>query len=193
MTADRIKYLTYSIAEASDETAFEELFHFYFPGLVSFAGSIVKDRHVAQEVVEDVFVKLWDNRNLLTTIKNFSYYIYTATKYASLDAIKNKKIMRFEDIGDELLLTHSDAEANMISNENLDKITTAINQLPPKCRLIFRLVKEDGMKYDEVAQLLGISSKTVENQMTIALRKIVSMLKTLLPELSVYYQRQKAQ
>lgn len=180
MINDRIKYLSYSIAENSDRLAFDELFCFYFPGLVSFATTITKEQHVAEEVVEDVFLKLWDNRRTLTSVRNFSHYIYTATKYASINAVKKK--VCYENIGDEFLLNHDTAETRLISAENLRKITEQINKLPPKCRLIFRLIKEDGLRYEEVAQLLSISVKTVESQMTIAIKRLVESLRTILPE-----------
>lgn len=182
MISDRIKYLSYSIAENSDRLAFDELFCFYFPGLVSFANSIVKDQHLAEEVVEDVFLKLWDNRRTLTSVRNFSHYIYTATKYASINAVKSKKRVYYEDMGDVFLLNSDTAETKLISSENLKRITEEINKLPPKCRLIFRLIKEDGLRYDEVAQLLSISVKTVESQMTIAIKRLVEALRGLFPE-----------
>ena len=174
--------MSYSIAENSDRLAFDELFYFYYQGLVSFASSIIKDRHLAEEVVEDVFLKLWDNRCTLTSVRNFSHYIYTATKYASINAVKSKKRNYFEDIGDDFLLDNETVETKLISAENLKKITNEINKLPPKCRLIFRLIKEDGLRYDEVAQLLSISVKTVESQMTIAIKRLVDALRELLPE-----------
>lgn len=192
MVNERIKYLSYSIAENSDRLAFDELFCFYFPGLVSFANSIVKDQHLAEEVVEDVFLKLWDNRRTLTAVRNFSHYIYTAAKYASINAVKNKKRVYYEEIGDDFLLNNETAETRLISAENLKKITGEINKLPPKCRLIFRLIKEDGLRYDEVAQLLSISVKTVESQMTIAIKRLVEALRALLPEYHTIVKSKKA-
>jgi RNA polymerase sigma factor (sigma-70 family) len=70
----------------------------------------------------------------------------------------------------------------MISGEAIQRINIAINELPPKCRLVFKLVKEDGLKYREVAELLQISLKTVENQIGIALKKIHSTINVHLPQ-----------
>ncbi len=192
MIENRIKYLLYSIAENSDRIAFDELFCFYFPGLVSFSNSLIKDQQLAEEVVEDVFLKLWENRRTMTTIRNFSHYIYTAAKYASFNAVKSKKRIDYEEIGDDFILGHTTPETKMISSENLDKIMAAINDLPPRCRLIFRLIKEDGLRYDEVAQLLSISVKTVESQMMIAIKRLVQSLAVLLPEYKAVILRKKA-
>ncbi len=194
MTERHKKYLVCSIAENNDQSAFEELFTFYYPGLVSFAAGILKDRQLAEEVVEDVFLKLWENRNTMVSINNFSHYIYTASKYAAINALKARK-KTFEEItGDDFWLdyTYNGPEADLISNENLKEILQAINQLPPRCRLIFRLVKEEGMKYQEVAQLLQLSVKTVENQMIIAIRKIQDTLAVFLPELKKRFSKKKA-
>lgn len=182
MIAERVNKLIYSIAESSDRMAFNELVEMYYAGLVSFSATITKDRQLAEEVVEDILVKMWENRRTLTTIKNFSHYMYTAAKYASISAIKNKKPYLPEEMGDDFLLHPDTPETALISKEDLQIITDTINTLPPKCRLIFRLIKEDGMKYDDVAQLLGISIKTVENQMTIAFKRLFSTLQKQFPE-----------
>ncbi|ANH79770.1 hypothetical protein A8C56_01195 [Niabella ginsenosidivorans] len=194
MTESRKKYLVCSIAENNDQSAFEELFTFYYPGLVSFAAGILKDRQLAEEIVEDVFLKLWENRNTMVSINNFSHYMYTACKYAAINALKAKK-KTFEEIpGDDFWLddTYKGPETDLISNENMNEILQAINQLPPRCRLIFRLVKEEGMKYQEVAQLLQLSVKTVENQMIIAIRKIQDTLELFLPGLKKRFSKKKA-
>ena len=192
MKEDRVKYLLFSIAETSDRMAFNELFSHYFPGLVSFANSIIKERQLSEEVVEDVFLKLWENRRTLTSIRNFSHYIYTAAKYASFNALKSRKRRVNEEIGDDFVLSYNHSENKILSKENLRLIEGTINSLPPKCRIIFRLIKEDGLKYEETAQLLGISVKTVECQMSIATKKLIEQLRILLPEYKSIIARKRA-
>lgn len=192
MTEDRKRYLMIAIAEHSDQAAFDELFTCYFTGLVSFAGSILKDRQLAEEVVEDVFIKLWQNRTTMLSIKNISYYIYTATKYAAINALKSHRKVFYESFGDDIQLTYASPETSFISHENISFITGAVNGLPPKCRLIFRLIKEEGLKYDEVARLLQLSVKTVEGQMSIAIKKLTQTLQAILPELSDCLRQKKA-
>lgn len=188
----------YAIAEKNNEPAFDELIKVYFSGLLSFAISIVKDRHIAEEVVEDVFVKLWENRKILPSIKNLSHYLYISTKNTCLNTIKNKSYayyknkVNLEDIGDADAYYFSNEEDNLISKDALEKINEAISKLPPRCKLIFRLVKEDNLKYSEVSQLLNISMKTVENQMNIAIKKFAEIIKISLPEFANYYPLKKS-
>lgn len=192
MNEDRKRYLLLLIAEHDDQNALDELFNFYFPGLVSFASNILKDRQLAEEVVEDVFVKLWQNRKTMVSIKSPSHYIYTAVKYTALSALKKQNTIFYEDYSDDVELTYSSPESDYISNENIARINEAINQLPPKCRLIFRLIKEEGLKYDEVAQLLQLSVKTVESQMTIAIKKLTITIRQMLPDMAEHLFRKKA-
>ncbi len=192
MNEDRKRYLLLLIAEHDDQTAFDELFNFYFPGLVSFSSNILKDRQLAEETVEDVFVKLWLNRKTMVSIKSPSHYIYTAVKYASLSALKKNNTVFYEDYPEDIELSYSNPESDYISSENIGHITHAINQLPSKCRLIFRLIKEEGLKYEEVAQLLQLSVKTVESQMTIAIKKLTITLQQMLPDMAEHLLRKKA-
>lgn len=184
------------IAEKDDEAAFKVLFESFFPGLLSFATSFLKEKSLAEDVVEDVFIKLWENRKMMPTIKSLPYYLYIATKHAALNCINRQKrngSSALDNIGEHFVFSFSTPESDMISIENLEKISLAINSLPPRCRLIFRLIKEDGLKHTEVAQLLNISVKTVEAQMTIALSKIIDYLRVNLPEYFSYYTRKASE
>jgi RNA polymerase sigma-70 factor (ECF subfamily) len=183
------------MAESEDQTAFREIFDHYFPGLLSFAYSIVKDNHQAEEIVGDVFYKVWLNKTALPSINNFTQYLYTATKNTSLNylsgkanAVKKNSIL-VEDLGNEFDSHYYSFNDTLVNRENLISINNAINLLPPKCKLIFRLVKDEGLKYAEVAQLLNISVKAVERQMTIALKKIISILENELEEYSSYFKK----
>ncbi|MGJ7029665.1 RNA polymerase sigma-70 factor [Niabella hirudinis] len=193
MTVEKIKTLTIAISEQNDLSAFDRLFRHYLPGLVSFANSVINDRQQSEEVVGDVFVKIWENRKTLTAIRNFSHYIYIATRHQALNHIKSRKVSGFEDLGETAALSFKTPECSMIARENLQKIARVINELPPRCRLIFRLIKEEGLKYQDVATLLDLSVKTVENQMTIAMKRIVELLEESLPEYNRYYAQKKMQ
>ena len=192
MLKNDLQYLSAKIAEENNTFAFNELFRYYFPGLLSFANSIIKNRQVSEEIVEDVFIKLWENRSMLPTITNLSHYLYTATRHSSINYIKSKKNIHFEDLGDEYTYSIQTHESQMIGDENAKIILDIINNLPPRCRLILRLVKDEGMSYQEVAQLLNLSVRTINTQMTIALSRIISSLQKALPELSVYYSKRKS-
>jgi len=187
-----MSYLIHAIAENSDAFAFDELYRHYFPGLLSFACSFVKKDMPAEEIIEDVFVKLWANRSILPAIHNLSHYLYVATKHACINYLKSSQNVVFDEIGDALLFSYRTPEAEIISNENVEKILRIVNALPPKCRLVFRLIKEEGMKYSEVAQLLNISEKTVNAQMTIAFARIVDCLEKELPEYRQHFSRKRS-
>ncbi|MBZ4190167.1 RNA polymerase sigma-70 factor [Niabella beijingensis] len=190
MNSNRLQYLVDCIANDSDERAFDELLRFYFPGLLSFANTIVKDKWVSEEIVEDVFVKLWKTRNMLPAIKNLSNYLYIAVKYAGINYLQSRDftmIQRKEvldNLGDDYFFSLKTPETRLISAENLAAIAAVINTLPAQCRLIFRLVKEEGLKYNEVAQLLNLSPRTVGTQMTRAVSRIAETLAELFPEVA---------
>ncbi len=187
-----IAQLTILIAEKNDENAFKQLFYKFYAGLLSFATSIIKDQHMAEEVVEDVFIKLWENRETLPTITNLSYYLYVATKHASLNCIqkrKREKAIPMSGFEDAFQFGFGNPASQMISGENLRAINAAISNLPPRCRLIFRLIKSEGLSYAQVSTLLNISVKTVEAQMTIALKKLGERLIYDLSEYTDYFKK----
>jgi len=184
MPTASINQLCLQIAEFDDEAAFGELFKLYYSRLLLFTEAILKSREPAEEAVEDVFLKLWENRKVLTAISNVNYYLLVAAKHKALDYLEKMKRQATISL-DEVEVTFGDIAVNpentLISAESVRIIQTIINDLPPRCKLMFRLVKEDGLKYREVADLLNVSIKTVETQISLALRKIGTALQTRLP------------
>ena len=179
MVYEEISRLSLKVAEGDDEAAFQQLFLHFYPGLFSFAVAYMKDHELATEVVEDVLIHLWEQRKVLPAIKNLTYYLYVATKNGALNSLRKKRrnaTVDLDEISSRDLQFHRNPEEILISEETLRDIEKAINSLPGKCQLIFRLIKEKGLKYKEVAELLGISIKTVETQMSLALHKIEQSL-----------------
>jgi len=176
MTAGlQLKKLITRIALYDDAIAYKELFLLYHSRLVGFSSSIIGSKECAEEIVSDVFLKIWINRKTLTRVANFHLYIYVITKNLSINCFlkhKREKSFSLDETVVEFQSIYLDPEQRMISAEMLKRVREAIEDLPRKCQLIFKLIKEDGLKYKEVAELLNLSLKTVENQMTIALRKI---------------------
>jgi RNA polymerase sigma-70 factor (ECF subfamily) len=190
MPTASINQLCLQIAESNDEVAFGELFKLYYPRLLLFAQSILKSREPAEEAVEDVFLKLWENRKVLPAINNLNYYLLVAAKHKALDYMEKMKRQAVISL-DEVEVEFGDMAVNpeniLISAESVRIIQSSINELPPRCKLIFRLVKEDGLKYREAADLLNVSVKTVETQMSLALSKIGAALQTSLPRQNRLY------
>jgi RNA polymerase sigma-70 factor (ECF subfamily) len=142
--------------------------------------TITHSKETAEEVVSDVFMKIWSNRKTLSTIENFHLYIYIVTKNLSINQLlkeKKKKTFSLDEIKIDVKNIYTDPEQLMITAEMQKRISAAVLALPPKCQLIFKLIREDGLKYREVAELLNLSLKTVENQMTIALKKITESIR----------------
>src|ERR1700760_1612554 len=175
IAADRIAFLQMRIAQCEDQKAYEELYVSLYKYLYNFAWSFVKSKQSAEEIVSDVFIKVWQKRKTLESIDNLKVYLYVATKNISLNYLGSSRNPSFSDLGDlssELISTYSDPEQLLITSDMMALINNAIAQLPSRCKLIFQLVKEDKMKCREVAEVLQISVKTVENQVSIAGPKI---------------------
>lgn len=171
----KIKRLLADISLNSDQAAYRELFILLHSRLKQFAYSILKSGEEAEELVSDVFIRIWQKRDQLGQINAPLFYFYTTTKNLALNQLSKQK--RQVNLSPEEWLVqvnslYFDPEQLMLTEEMLRQVKKAVNELPPRCRLIFKLVKEDGLRYKEVAELLQLSVKTVEAQMAIALRRI---------------------
>ena len=170
-----IKELIERLSDQDGEKAYKSLFLLLFPRLLEFSNAIIKSREDAEEVVSDFFIKIWQKRNSLNSIENPKLYCFVSVKNLSINRVhSNKKNVssQVEDWDTNITNVFFNPEELMISKEAVAKILNLINQLPPKCKIIFKMVKEEGLKYNDVAKLLDISPKTVEAQMAIALRRI---------------------
>ena len=166
----------------SDKTAFELLFRFYYPGLVVFASQIVLDPDEAEEIVQDFFVKLWIKRKDIKESLSLKSYIFTSIKNSSLNFLKKEKIR--EKIVEELKhLVENDQLYKpdlFIVSEIQTRIEVAFNKLPPRTREIFVLNRFKGFNNDEIAKQLNISKRTVETQISNALKILRVELKEYL-------------
>jgi RNA polymerase sigma-19 factor, ECF subfamily len=162
-----------------DQHALRRLYEATGDKLFQFSLSIVYIREVAQEVVQDVFLQIWKNRSQIDTGANFKLYLFVATRNMSITHLRRNnrhKMFSLDEIKLPFLKIEPTAEDNMVTSELLHRINLAINNLPQQCKLIFKLTRNDGFKYREVAELLQISQKTVENQVAIALKKLHAAL-----------------
>lgn len=168
----------------NDETALKLLYEEYGNQLLQFAFAVIPLRPVAEEIVADVFIKVWEKRQRIATVENLKMYLYITTRNIAYSYYRKYNRKRTVDL-DELTLPYyqidNTPEDALITAEVLQAIHEAVNNLPPKCKLVFKLVKEDGLKYREVAELLELTPKTVENQIAIALKKIHAAVAVHLP------------
>lgn len=155
--------------------AYNQLYELLSDGLHRFSYSLVKSNEIAEEIVSDVFIKVWQIRSKLMEIENLRVYLYTIAKNFSLNYItKNYKnrVISLDTIDVEAVIEVNGPAEMCISADLVKQIRQVIRQLPPQCKLIFQLVKEDGLRYKEVAAILDLSPLTVRNQLAIAIRKI---------------------
>lgn len=168
------------VALHSDQQAFKQLFRLYYPGLYQFASSIVKCKEVAEEIVNDLFVTLWTKRESLTSILNFKVYVYIAVKNRCFNHISRERSLESIDLFEQLEVDCTERvhtpEDMMLASELQHRINKLVQELPPRCLIVYKLVKEEGFKYKEVAEILNISIRTVENQIAAAVRKIAEGL-----------------
>ncbi len=170
-----IRRLLSAIAFTNDQAAYKELFLLLHGRLKLFAYSILKSHEESEELVSDLFIKVWEKRDQLTTIESPLLYFYTTAKNLAFNRLNKQKRQQIPVPEEWLVQLNSiyfDPEKLMMTEEMMRQIRQAINNLPPRCRLIFKMVKEDGLKYREVAALLQLSIKTVEAQMAIAMRRL---------------------
>ena len=159
----------------SDESAFKTLFYHYYSGLLNYAFVIVKNHESAEDIVLEVMHSIWERRSKLNEIKNFDAFIYISTRNKTLDYLKkNSRLIyiNFDKPHYKESITHHNPEKYLLDQEFFDLIDKAVLSLPEKTRLVYRLIKEEGLKYQEAADLLGVSIKTINNQLLRAMKVI---------------------
>ncbi len=174
-----IAELQQRIAEYEDEVAYKKLFFHFFLQLKSFSFSLIKSKETAEEIVSDIFLDIWIKRKQLCAIEDLKMYLYTAVRNNSLRKLQqNKKATFFslDEVQVEFASSDENAESILLTQELSHKIDLAIDKLPQRCKLIFKLAKEDKLKYKEIAALLHVSIKTIDSQVATALKKIASVL-----------------
>jgi RNA polymerase sigma-70 factor (ECF subfamily) len=157
---------------------FDDLFSDYYVNLCRFAYTYVKNSETAEEIVQEMFISIWEQRHELNITTSVRTFLYTSIKNRALNYIRNHKTRANHE--DEFANEQASRVSYMVDfceREELQHlIEQAINELPEQCRIIFEKSREQNLTYKEIAQELNISPKTVENQMSIALKKLRSKL-----------------
>ncbi|WP_422361828.1 RNA polymerase sigma-70 factor [Reichenbachiella sp.] len=172
--------ITKNITDLSNENTFEKVFKAYYHQLSAFAYQYVESHEVAEEIVQDTFTNVWsksDQIEIKTAVKS---YLYGAVRNACLNYIKHKKIVRRYEEQEQW--KSEGFETDFLELDELQReIDDGLAQLPEKCRQIFEMSRFEEKKYKEIAEELGLSIKTVENQMGRALKVMRSALSRHLP------------
>ena len=160
---------------AGDERALELVFKAHYAGMASFVQRYVRSQDLAEELVQDVFLKLWSKREQLAEIETFRTYLFRAARNTALNHLRRVKLerrWREEQAADDDPPTSYAADEETTEQEVATAVQAAINRLPPRCREIFLLSRDGGLTYAEIARSLEISVKTVETQMGRALKSL---------------------
>ncbi len=176
---------------AGDESSFERVYRYYYPRLNYFAQQYLQDAEISKNIVQDVFTELWDRRNTLQNDTNLNAWLFTVTKHKALKIISRLKSQQNYDSyikGRQLDVNYnalSDFDtSNFIFEELQSRIESALEKLSPACRKVFEMSRFEDKKNKEIAEELNLSIKTVEAQITKALRSLKTDLKDYLP---LYY------
>lgn len=179
-----------------DQSAFRYFYDRYYVDLCNFVNIYVNQKALAEEIVQDIFVSFWENRLRLQMHRSVKSYLFSASKYRSLNEIRNRITREkvFERLKKEGHDFQADRDFQVEEKESYldpDKFTAVlhavIGKLPPKCREIFLLSKNSELSNKEIAEKLDISVKTVENQMTIALKKLREYLAPYREEIFILF------
>lgn len=161
---------------------FDGIYIAYFSRLCRFARTYVLSEETAENIVQNVFMFLWEKHHILQIHASLSAYLYTLVKNKCIDYLRHQKAdLEYRAEQALKLAALEKLDTGLIPGEDIEEtVMAAINKLPSKCREIFVLNRVEGKKYREISEILGISVNTVENQMGIALRKLRKELEHLI-------------
>lgn len=172
------------------EQAFSSIFNLYYKDLVLFAGNILRDKFKAEDVVQAVFLKLWDIRSEIKIENSLRSYLLKSVQNKCFDIIKHNSIVNLISTQDNVVyewMLHYDTENYILYSELQNHIDASVDKLPEKYRNVFLLGKIHGMKYAEISEQLLISERTVELWMSKALELMRIYLKEFLSILSLLF------
>lgn len=168
-----------SLIAQGNQKKFRQLMELTADELLNFAMGFLRKKEVAEEIVSDVYVKIWNNRAEIVNIHNLKSYLFICVKNGCLSylrKIKNEKIVLLDEYQDFHFLSVEGPEDDALEKEVIIEIHKAIDALPPKCKLAFTLAKINGLKHKEIAEVMEVSEKTVNNHLVSAVKKITEMM-----------------
>jgi len=182
--------ILFTRAQEGDEDSFEILFNYYYPRLCTYASVFVKYPDVAEEIVQETFIRVWEKRTMISIRKTFKAYLYRSVHNKCINYLKGKKYLsdRDETFRNEVLKqtelnsTNMDAEIidKIVSEEFETEFRKALKSLPPQCLEVFMMCRNEKLSYSETAEKMGISVNTVKTQMKRALLKLKDSLEKLI-------------
>ena len=173
---EHIKYLLWSYIHQGSQKACREFFDFFFPKLILFAMIFVRNLETAEDIVSEVFVKFFQKGKRITEIDDVKPYLYRSVKNQAITHLKNNvhSLSGLSDCDDsnDLIIDIQDPYHQYLHKDLQEKLQEVIQSLPTQKKTVYRLIVLEGLKYKEVAALLDLSIKTVENHMVEATRQV---------------------
>ena len=179
--SEQIDFMLRSITLHDDEVAFRYLFEHYYPSLCLFAKRFIDDRETREDIVQEVFFRLWDKRKQITVTSSAQNYLLTSVRNLCLNYLRRQEVQQpFEE---SLFDQPDDEEGDRLIQlrELEEQLAQALAQLPPEYRLAFELNRMEGKSLEEVAQRMGVSTRTVERYRDKAIALLQTELKEYLP------------
>ncbi len=178
---DRDKQLLKKIA-IGDEEAFVIIFHAWRNKLYFFILRIVENSESAEDIVQDIFVKLWQDRAKLTQVDNLGAYLFRMAQNQAISGMRRMAhyTLIIAELKKDIKESGVTVDDSLSEKQLYDKLQDIIERLPPRQKAIYKMSREEGMKQDEIANRLGISISTIQNHMTAALSTIKQKIHDLL-------------
>lgn len=158
------------LIEQENKEVFTDFYSYNFRKLILVADRYVKDISVAEEIVQDIFMKIWEEKELLEEIQSIKAYLYRSVVNSSINYINRQKNLERHHLHIAEQLTDEDIDADDLKNELIVLLYKEIEHLPEKCQIVFKMSRIEGFKYRDIATKLNVSERTVENHMGNALR-----------------------
>lgn len=178
-----------TIVSADDRKAFDLFYNLYYEQVFRVSYYFLKDKEACREVVTDVFFAVWQSRRKLKDITNIEAYLYVVTRNEAiryLSSNSNFTHVSLDDLSMQLEERRDESPEDRIVTQEMESLLTlVVNELPEKCRLIFLMSREEGLKPKEIAKILSVTESTVRVQMKIAIDKITKGLKPYYPDMSL--------
>jgi len=175
--------------QKGDQKAFSKLFRHYYRDLVLFAGNFISDKEVCEDIVQTVFVTIWEKRADIDERHSFRSYLLTSVKNSCMDELRHRKVVVEHErysaaFGDFFGLS---TEHYVLHSELIDRLESSLSQLPEKQKEVFELSRIQGMKYRDIAQKMNVSERTIEVWMSKTIQFLRTYLKDFLPFLLFWH------
>lgn len=178
---------SFSAVRSGDITAYEMMFKTYYQPLCRYANTFVGDTEQAEEIVQGTFIGIWEKRQSIDITTSVKAYLYGAVRNSCLNEIKHQKVKAMYVQGElrKGERYYESSDQSTLRDELETKIQAAIQTLPEQCRIIFQLSRFEELKYQEIADQMNLSVKTVENQIGKALKIMREQLREYLPLITI--------